>query len=66
MISILLTIFIVLCLVGLILWGVKQIPGLPPMVVTVLIVIVGVILLLWLLSMVGGGAGIHLSSPNLR
>ena len=65
MISTLLTIFIVLCILGLILWGLRQIPGLPPMVVTVIIVIVGVIVLLWLLSMVSGG-GIHLSAPNFR
>jgi preprotein translocase subunit SecE len=65
MISTLLTIFIVLCIIGLILWGINQIPGIPPIVKVVLYVIIGVILLLWCLSMVNGG-GIHLSSPNLR
>lgn len=55
MISALLTVFIVLCIIGLILWGVQQIPGLPPVVKTVLYVIVGVILLLWLLQYVQGG-----------
>jgi hypothetical protein len=65
MISMLLYAFIVLCIVGLILWGVGQIPGIPPVVKTVLYVVVGVILLLWLLSAVGGG-GIHFGSPSLR
>lgn len=65
MITALLTIFIVLCIIGLILWGINQIPGIPPIIKVVLYVIIGVILLLWLLSMVSGG-GIHLSSPNLR
>ena len=55
MISTLLTVFIILCVVGLILWGVRQIPGLPPMVSTVVIVIAGVILLLWALQYIQGG-----------
>ncbi len=55
MITTLLTAFIVLCIVGVILWGVKQIPGLPPVVVTVIYVVVGVVLLLWVLRMVQGG-----------
>ena len=55
MISTLLVVFIILCIVGLILWGVKQIPGLPPMVSTVVIVIAGVILLLWALQYIQGG-----------
>jgi len=54
MISTLLTFFIVLCIVGLILWGIGQIPGLPPVVKTVIYVVVGVILLLWLLNAVTG------------
>jgi len=54
MISTLLYIFIVLCIVGLVLWGVNQIPGIPPIVKTVIYVIVGVILLLWCLQYVGG------------
>jgi hypothetical protein len=62
MISTLLTIFIVLCILGLILWGINQIPGIPQIVKVVLYVILGVILLLWLLSMVQGG--VHLSSPR--
>lgn len=55
MISMLLVGFIVLCIVGLILWGIQQIPGIPPVVKTVLYVVVGVILLLWLLQYVQGG-----------
>lgn len=54
MITTLLYVFIVLCIVGLILWGVGQIPGLPGVVKTVLYVVVGVILLLWLAQYVGG------------
>jgi len=54
MINTLLGLFIVLCIVGLILWGVGQIPGIPPVVKTVVYVIVGVILLLWCLSYVSG------------
>jgi hypothetical protein len=48
--------FIVLCIVGLILWGIGQIPGLPPIVKVVVYVIVGIILLLWLLNVVDSGA----------
>ena len=54
MITTLLGGFILLCIVGLILWGVSQIPGLPPVVKTVIYVIVGVLLLVWLLQYVGG------------
>jgi preprotein translocase subunit SecE len=54
MISTLLTVFIVLCIVGLILWGVGQIPGIPQIVKVVVYVIIGVILLLWCLNYVGG------------
>jgi hypothetical protein len=57
MISTLLYIFIVLCIVGLILWGVGQIPGIPPIVKTVIYVIIGVVLLLWCLNYVGGASG---------
>jgi hypothetical protein len=59
MISTLLTIFIVLCIVGLILWGIAQIPGIPQIVKTVIYVIIGVILLLWCLQYVGGVGGGH-------
>ena len=41
MISMLLTAFIVLCIVGLILWGINQIPGIPPIIKTVIYVIMG-------------------------
>lgn len=54
MITTLLVAFIVLCIVGLILWGVNQIPGIPQIIKVVLYVIVGVILLLWLLQYVQG------------
>jgi hypothetical protein len=53
--SMLLAAFIVLCIVGLILWGINQIPGIPPIVKVVVYVVVGVILLLYLLSYVQGG-----------
>jgi hypothetical protein len=58
MITFLLTALIVLCIIGLILWAVGQIPGIPPIVKTVIYVIVGVILLLWLLNYVQSG-GVH-------
>lgn len=55
MISTLLVVFIVLCIIGLILWGIQQIPGVPPIVKTVILVIIGVLLLLWALTFVQGG-----------
>jgi hypothetical protein len=54
----LLVFFIILCIVGLILWGVGQIPGIPPVVKTVVYVVVGIILLMCLLNYVQSG---HLS-----
>jgi len=54
MIHSLLYIFIVLCIVGLILWGIGQIPGIPSIVKTVLYVVIGVVLLLWCLQFIGG------------
>lgn len=54
MIGTLLYVFIALCIVGLILWGCSQIPGIPPIVKTVIYVVVGVILLLWCMQFVGG------------
>ena len=54
MITSLLTLFIVLCIIGLIVWGINQIPGIPQIVKVVIYVVVGVILLLWLLQIVGG------------
>jgi hypothetical protein len=60
MITTLLTAFIALCIVGLILWGINQIPGIPQIVKVVIYVIIGVVLLLWLMQFVSGG-GAHLS-----
>jgi cation transporter-like permease len=60
MITTLLTAFIVLCIVGLILWGISQIPGIPQIIKVVIYVIIGVILLLWLLQFVAGGSA-HMS-----
>jgi hypothetical protein len=56
MIQTLLLLFIVLCIVGLILWGIGQIPGVPPIVKTVVYVLVGVVLLLWVYQMAASGA----------
>lgn len=53
----LLTAFIVLCIVGVILWGIGQIPGIPPIVKTVAYVLVAVFLLVWLLNAVTGSGG---------
>ena len=55
MIHLLLVGFVVLCIVGVILWGVGQIPGIPAIVKTVIYVIVAIILLIWLLNFVQGG-----------
>lgn len=55
MITTLLVILIVLAIVGLILYGIQQIPGIPPIVKTVIYIVAGVILLLWLLSYVQSG-----------
>lgn len=63
MIYTLLYVFIVLCIVGLVLWGIQQIPGIPGVVKTVLYVVVGVILLLWLLQYIGYGPPISLHRP---
>lgn len=54
MITTLLVAFIVLCIIGLILWGINQVPGIPQIVKVVFFVIIGVILLLWLLQYVQG------------
>ena len=60
MINTLLALFIVLCIVGLILWGINAIPGIPPIIKTVIYVVIGVIILLWLLTFVQSG-GVHFS-----
>jgi len=54
MISTLLVFFIVLCIIGLVLWGINQIPGIPQIVKVVIYVVIGVICLLWLLQYVQG------------
>jgi len=54
-VTFLLTALIILAIIGLILWAVRQIPGIPPIVITIIYVVVGVILLLWLLQWVQGG-----------
>jgi preprotein translocase subunit SecE len=64
MITTLLYVFIVLCIVGLIIWGIQQIPGIPNIIKVVVYVIVGVLILLWLLNYVGGGTGF--GGPHLR
>ena len=56
MIHTLLVVFIILCIVGLIVWGIQQIPGIPAIVKTVVYVVIGVLLLLWVLEYVQGGA----------
>lgn len=55
MISTLLTLFILLCIVGVILWGIGQIPGIPQIVKTVIYVMVAIVLLLYCLHFVGAG-----------
>jgi len=60
MIHLLLVGFVVLCIVGVILWGVGQIPGIPAIVKTVIYVIVAIVLLIWLLNFVqSGGVDLH-------
>ena len=56
MIHTLLVFLILLAIVGLILWGVGQIPGIPPIVKTIAYIVVGIILLLYLLDLVNSGA----------
>ncbi len=56
MVTDLLYIFVILCIVGLICWGIAQIPGIPPIVKTVVYVVVGVILLLWVLQSLHPGS----------
>lgn len=55
MITLLLTALIVLAMIGLILWGIRQIPGIPSIVLTIIYIVVGVILLLLLLQYVQSG-----------
>ena len=60
MITFLLTALIVLAIIGLILWGINQIPGIPQIVKVIVYVIIGVVLLLWLLHFVQGGHSLSL------
>jgi hypothetical protein len=55
MITSLLVIFLILCAIGLIFWGVQQIPGIPPIVKVIFIVVVGVFLILYAINYVQGG-----------
>lgn len=55
MIGSLLILFIVLCIIGLVFWGISQIPGIPQIVKVVVYVVIGVMLLLWLLQYVQRG-----------
>lgn len=54
MITTLLYLLICLAIVGLILYGIQSVPGIPPVVKTIIYVIVGVLILLWLLNVVSG------------
>jgi uncharacterized membrane protein len=54
MIATLLYLLIALAIIGLILWGIQQIPGIPPIVKTIIYIVVGIVILLYLLQMVGG------------
>jgi hypothetical protein len=56
MIHLLLVAVIVLAIVGLLLWAVGQIPGIPPIIKTVIYVIVGIVILLWILQYVDSGS----------
>jgi Flp pilus assembly protein TadB len=56
MIHVLLLAFIILCVVGVILWGINQIPGIPPIIKTVIYVVVAVMLLIWLYNMADSGS----------
>lgn len=62
MIGTLLALFIILCIVGLVIWGINQIPGIPQIIKVVVYVVVGVLILMWLLSMVEGSGfnGLHI------
>lgn len=55
MVTLLLEVLIILAIIGLILWAVRQIPGIPPIVITIIYVVFGVVILLWILQWVEGG-----------
>jgi hypothetical protein len=54
MINTLLYLLIMLSIVGIILWGIGQIPGIPQIVKTIIVVLVCVALLVYLLQYLGG------------
>lgn len=56
MIHTLLLLLVVLAIVGVILWGISQIPGIPPPVKIVVYVVVAVILLLWVYEQLAGAS----------
>jgi hypothetical protein len=61
MIVLMLTALIVLAMIGLVLWGIGQIPGIPRIVVTIIYIVAGVMLLLLLLQYVqSGNFNLHL------
>lgn len=55
MITFLISMVIILAIIGLLLWLVMQIPGIPPIVKTVIYVVAGILILLWLLNWVQSG-----------
>lgn len=58
MIHSLLAIFFILCVVGLILWGIGQIPGIPQPVKVVVYVLAGLYLLYYVWGMLNGHAAV--------
>ena len=56
LIHLLLVVFIVLCIIGVIMWGINKVAVIPEVVKIVVYVIVAVLLLLWLLSFVNGNS----------
>ena len=56
-VSTLVTLFVVLCIVGVLLWGINQIPGIPDIVKVVVYVFVAIGCLLWILNAFGGVGG---------
>lgn len=54
MIHTLVSLLVTLLIVGLVLWVIQQIPGIPDIVKTVAYVVTGIILIIYLLEFVGG------------
>lgn len=64
MITFLLLLIIVLAAIGLLLWGLSKIPGIPEIVKVIVYVFIGLILLVWLYHVVAsGGFSMDLPSP---